>query len=45
MTPTIFCEEVINKFKGIKNINIIERDLNWIKDKNMNSFLSVAKGR
>jgi cytosol aminopeptidase len=44
MTPTIFCNDVINKIKNNENISIYERDKSWIEKMEMNSFLSVSKG-
>ncbi|EJD52311.1 hypothetical protein AURDEDRAFT_158038 [Auricularia subglabra TFB-10046 SS5] len=43
-TPTYFCERVQKEFAGVANVEISVRDKEWAQSKNMNSFLSVAKG-
>ncbi|KZV83687.1 hypothetical protein EXIGLDRAFT_777292 [Exidia glandulosa HHB12029] len=44
MTPTIFCERVAEEFQGLPNVDIVVRDTEWARSKNMNSFVSVTKG-
>lgn len=44
MTPTKFCERVIDEFDGLENVDIIVRDEVWAAEKNMNVFLSVTQG-
>ncbi|EJD02539.1 leucine aminopeptidase [Fomitiporia mediterranea MF3/22] len=44
MTPTLFCERIKKEAEGLENLEIIVRDQEWIREKGMRSFLSVAKG-
>lgn len=45
MTPKLFAEEVAYLLAGLENVDIEVHDEEWAKRQNMNSFLSVAKGR
>ncbi|CAG8483780.1 2524_t:CDS:2, partial [Racocetra fulgida] len=44
MTPTRFVETVESFLKGLPNIKIFVHEKEWAVQKNMGSFLSVAKG-
>lgn len=44
MTPTVFCESVIEKFAGLKNVKIEVHDADWARKEKMNLFLSVSNG-
>lgn len=51
MTPTIFQQQVKAKFYGQElmtdqggKVEIISRDYEWIKEKEMDCFLGVSKG-
>ncbi|KAF8597740.1 hypothetical protein BDV93DRAFT_452379 [Ceratobasidium sp. AG-I] len=44
LTPTKFCERLTKEFEGVKNVELIIRDKEWAKEKNMNTFLSVTHG-
>ncbi|KAG8196606.1 hypothetical protein JTE90_014165 [Oedothorax gibbosus] len=43
MTPSHFVSTVIDEFKG-SDVKLIVREEEWIKEKGMGSFLSVARG-
>lgn len=43
MTPSIFCEKVIEKSKGL-NVKIEVHEEDWARTKKMGSFLSVTNG-
>lgn len=44
LTPTIFAEQIEKFAQGLENTEVYVRDLEWIKEKKMGSFLSVAAG-
>ena len=44
MTPKLFAEEVAYLLAGLENVDLLVHDGEWAARKNMNSFLSVAKG-
>lgn len=44
MTPTIFCQKVVEKAKGLNNLKIEVHDEDWARAKKMGSFLSVTNG-
>ncbi|CAI2187855.1 18907_t:CDS:2, partial [Funneliformis geosporum] len=44
MTPTIFVENVKSVLQDLPKVEIIVRDKEWVEEKKMGSFLSVAKG-
>lgn len=44
MTPTLFCDMVQEKFKGLANVDIKIHDAEWAKKEKMNLFLSVTSG-
>ena len=45
MTPKLFAEEVAYLLAGLENVDVLVHDEEWAARKNMNAFLSVAKGR
>lgn len=44
MTPTIFVEQVKNRFKDRANVEVLVHDKKWAEEKGMGAFLSVAQG-
>ncbi|KAL7320869.1 hypothetical protein PS15m_000714 [Mucor circinelloides] len=44
MTPKLFAEEVAYLLAGLENVDVLVHDEEWAARKNMNAFLSVAKG-
>ncbi|KAI8987627.1 cytosol aminopeptidase family, catalytic domain-containing protein [Mycotypha africana] len=44
MTPKLFSEEIAYLLAGLENVEVIVRDEDWVRRKNMNAFLSVARG-
>ncbi len=44
MTPTVFTENVKSLLQDLPNVEVIVRDKDWVEEKKMGSFLSVANG-
>ncbi|CAG8626604.1 944_t:CDS:2 [Acaulospora morrowiae] len=44
MTPTVFVESAVSLLQDIPNVEIRVHDKEWVAEKGMGSFLSVAKG-
>lgn len=44
MTPTFFCETVVEKFAGLPNVKIDVHDEEWARKEKMGLFLSVTSG-
>jgi aminopeptidase len=44
MDPTIFADTIANEAARLRNVTTHVRELDWIKQQNMNCFLGVAQG-